>query len=114
MILAKRGDAREALRLHRYAAEVTSAVLAANPANGFARRNLALICGNAGDAANPSETKGPGRAEERRREAAVWYRKSLAAWRELQATGKLSDGDAKAVAAVTERLARCEADTGTR
>jgi len=114
VILAKRGDAREALRLHRYAAEVTSAVLAANPANGFARRNLAIICGNAGDAANPSETKGPGRAEERRREAAVWYRKSLAAWRELQATGKLSDEDAKAVAAVTERLARCEVDTGTR
>jgi len=105
--LAMSGDAAAAIAQHARAARLSEAVLANDPANGYARRNRATACELAGDALSLHAR--PPSAASALVEARSWYTRALEAWDSMGRDHKLKGDDAKAPDRIREAIARCDA-----
>ncbi len=91
--------AHEAVALLDKAKAILEPLLAAEPGNGKRRAELASVYRDYGEAF----ARMPGQRED----ACSWYRRSVAAWQELQGAGSLSFTDLEAAAQAARDGARC-------
>ncbi|HQQ79649.1 MAG TPA: hypothetical protein PLB01_20065, partial [Thermoanaerobaculia bacterium] len=87
------------------AARLSETVLSADPANGYARRNLAAALELAGDAL--SLRPGPPPSAKALAEARAWYGRALGVWLAMDHERKLHGDDAAAPERIRQALRRC-------